>query len=73
MEAKSSSIWRNGKHKDISSEKNTEVELQDFESSLLAMERLEYELPEFWPDTSVRQFIPLGTVVLNLLLHITLF
>ena len=60
MEAKSSSIWSNGKQKDISSEKNTKIELQDFESSLLALERLECELPEFWPDTSVTQFIPLG-------------
>ena len=60
MEAKSSSIWSNGKNKNISSEKNTKEELQDFETSLLAFERLECELPDFWPDTSVRQFIPLG-------------
>jgi len=45
--------------------KDTEPELQDLESSLLALERLESTSPEFWPDhiPGVSQFVPLETPV----------
>jgi len=46
-----------------SSEKQPEPELQDLESSLLALERLDRGSPDLWPDTipGVSQFVPLET------------
>ena len=42
---------------------NDEQELEDLESSLLALERLDRGSPDLWPDTipGVSQFVPLET------------
>lgn len=50
----------NSRGKDSS---ESEPELQDLESSLLALERLDRGSPDLWPDTipGVSQFVPFDT------------
>lgn len=54
---------QNTKNEDPSSTKTNEPELEDLESSLLALERLDRGSPDLWPDTipGVSQFVPLET------------
>jgi hypothetical protein len=51
------------KNENSSSTKANEPELEDLESSLLALERLDRGSPDLWPDTipGVSQFVPLET------------
>jgi len=54
---------QNTKTENSSSTKTNEPELEDLESSLLALERLDRGSPDLWPDTipGVSQFVPLET------------
>jgi len=54
---------QNIKNENSSSTKTDEPELEDLESSLLALERLDRGSPDLWPDTipGVSQFVPLET------------
>jgi len=54
---------QNSKNENSSSTKTNEPELEDLESSLLALERLDRGSPDLWPDTipGVSQFVPLET------------
>jgi len=54
---------QNTKNENSSSTKTNEPELEDLESSLLALERLDRGSPDLWPDTipGVSQFVPLET------------
>jgi len=54
---------QNIKNENSTSSKTNEPELEDLESSLLALERLDRGSPDLWPDTipGVSQFVPLET------------
>lgn len=54
---------QNSKNENSTSTKTNEPELEDLESSLLALERLDRGSPDLWPDTipGVSQFVPLET------------
>lgn len=54
---------QNTKTENSSSTNTNEPELEDLESSLLALERLDRGSPDLWPDTipGVSQFVPLET------------
>jgi len=54
---------QNTKNENSTSTKTNEPELEDLESSLLALERLDRGSPDLWPDTipGVSQFVPLET------------
>jgi len=54
---------QNTKNENSTSSKTNEPELEDLESSLLALERLDRGSPDLWPDTipGVSQFVPLET------------
>lgn len=54
---------QNTKNENSTASKTNEPELEDLESSLLALERLDRGSPDLWPDTipGVSQFVPLET------------